>query len=125
MIMGMPVAICFLAVNIVGVYVFWGGEIGLWQLIHSVRDSITTFTLLPIPLFLLMGEVMFHSGVATRMIDALDMWLGRLPGRLGLLAVGGGTLFSTLQAVIQPLQSMQEAESMTIANCFFIMLPSS
>jgi tripartite ATP-independent transporter DctM subunit len=29
------------------------------------------------------------------MIDAMDKWLGRLPGRLGLLAVASGTLFST------------------------------
>ena len=30
------------------------------------------------------------------MIDALDKWLGRMPGRLSFLAVGGGTLFATL-----------------------------
>jgi len=43
-----------------------------------------------------MGEVMFHSGVAPRMMDVVDKWMGRLPGRLGLVAVGGGTLFATL-----------------------------
>lgn len=96
MALGIPVAFSFMVVNILGVFFFWGGQTGLWQFIHSIRDSITSFTLLPISLFLLMGEVMFHSGVATRMIDTLDMWLGRLPGRLGLLAVGGGTLFATL-----------------------------
>ena len=41
-----------------------------------------------------MGEVMFQSGLGFSMIDALDKWLGRLPGRLGLLAVGSATLFS-------------------------------
>jgi tripartite ATP-independent transporter DctM subunit len=30
------------------------------------------------------------------MMDTLDKWLGRIPGRLSLLAVGGGTIFSTL-----------------------------
>jgi tripartite ATP-independent transporter DctM subunit len=43
-----------------------------------------------------MGELMFHSGVAYRTIDVLDKWLGRLPGRLSLLAAAGGTLFSAL-----------------------------
>jgi len=43
-----------------------------------------------------MGEVMFHSGIAPVLIRTLDKWLGRLPGRLSLLAVGAGTLFSTL-----------------------------
>jgi tripartite ATP-independent transporter DctM subunit len=43
-----------------------------------------------------MGEIMFHSGVAPKMMDVLDKSLGRLPGRLSLLAVGGGTLFASL-----------------------------
>ncbi len=93
---GMPVAFSFLLINVVGVFLFWGGEIGLRQLILSIFESVTSFTLLPIPLFILMGEVMFLSEMAPRMIDTLDKWLGRLPGRLGLLAVGGGTLFATM-----------------------------
>jgi len=52
--------------------------------------------MLPIPLIVLMGAVMFHSGVAPQMIGTLNKWIGRLPGRLGLLAVGGGTIFGTL-----------------------------
>ena len=73
-----------------------GGEAGLHQLIVSIFYSVTTFAFLPIPLFILMGEVLFHSGSAPMMIDTLDKWMGRLPGRLGLLAVAGGTLFATL-----------------------------
>jgi len=96
MVSGMPVAFCFLIVNIIGVFLWWGGDKGLVQLILSIGDSVSKFTLLPIPLFILMGEVMSHSGIAPNMIYALDKWLGRLPGRLGLLAVGAGTLFSTL-----------------------------
>ena len=39
---------------------------------------------------------MFHSGMAMNMIDVLDKWFGRLPGRLSLLTVAGSTLFSTM-----------------------------
>ena len=94
--LGVPVAFSFLLVNLVGVYLFWGGAVGLSQLILSVLNSVTSFSLLPVPLFVLMGEVMFRSGVAPRTMDVLDKWLGRIPGRLSLLAVGGGTLFATL-----------------------------
>ena len=79
--LGMPVAFCFLLINVVGVFLFMGGEAGLSQLIVSLYASVTSFILLPLPLFVLMGEVMFHSGIAPFMIDALDKWLGRLPGR--------------------------------------------
>jgi tripartite ATP-independent transporter DctM subunit len=93
---GMPIALCFMLINVVGVFVFFGGTIGLDQLIRSIYTSLTTFILLPIPLFILMGELIFHSGIALLVIDVLDKWLGRLPGRLGLLAVLSGTLFSAL-----------------------------
>ncbi|MBW2027626.1 MAG: TRAP transporter large permease subunit [Deltaproteobacteria bacterium] len=95
-ISGLPVAFSFLFINIIGVYVFWGGEAGLSQLIRSIYRSVATFSLLPVPLFVLMGEIMFRSGIAPKMMDTLDKWLGRIPGRLSLLAVGGGTLFATL-----------------------------
>ncbi len=74
----------------------FGGTVGIEQLVLSIYSSLATFILLPIPLFVLMGEVIFHSGIAVRVVDVLDKWLGRLPGRLGLLAVSAGTVFSTL-----------------------------
>ena len=95
MITGLPVAFCFLLINIIGAYLLWGGEIGLEQLVWGLFRSVSRFTLLPLPLFILMGEMVFHSGVAPNMMDALDKWLGRLTGRLALLAVGGGALLST------------------------------
>lgn len=83
-------------ISIVGMYVFFGGTAGLEQLIVSINTSLTTFVLLPVPLFIFMGELMFHSGMAPLLVETLDKWLGRLPGRLGLLAVSSGTLFATL-----------------------------
>jgi tripartite ATP-independent transporter DctM subunit len=43
-----------------------------------------------------MGQVLFQSKIGFYMIDALDKWIGRLPGRLGLLTVASSTLFSTM-----------------------------
>ena len=96
MLSGMPIAFCFLLICVGGMYIYFGEGKGLEQLIFSMYTTINSFILLPIPLFILMGEVMFHSGIAPVLIRVIDKWLGRLPGRLGLLAVGSGTLFSTL-----------------------------
>ena len=96
MMTGMPIAICFMLINLIGMYLFFGGWIGLEHLINSVYATLNTFVLLPVPLFILMGEVMFHSGIAPVLIDTIDKWIGRIPGRLSLLAVAAGTLFSTL-----------------------------
>ncbi|MEM1313964.1 MAG: TRAP transporter large permease subunit [Pseudomonadota bacterium] len=96
MAVGMPVALAFLAANIAGAWVFMGGERGVVQLLNNGLGSLTTFALVPIPLFLLMGEVFFHTGLGARMFNAIDRLLGRLPGRLGYVTVLGGTGFSTL-----------------------------
>jgi tripartite ATP-independent transporter DctM subunit len=93
---GIPVAFAFIFVNILGVYFFMGGTAGWYSLIHSLRSSVGIFTLIPIPLFILMGEVLFFSGIASRILDVFDMWLARLPGRLSLVAVGSGTLFAAM-----------------------------
>jgi tripartite ATP-independent transporter DctM subunit len=95
MLTGMPVAFCFLLINMMAMYVLLGPA-GLQRLILSINTTLASFTLLPIPLFILMGELMFQSGTAPDLIRTLDKWLGRLPGRLSLLAVGSGVLFSTL-----------------------------
>ncbi|MEL7525942.1 MAG: TRAP transporter large permease [Pseudomonadota bacterium] len=96
MAMGMPVALAFLAANIVGAWVFMGGERGIGQLLNNGLGSLTKFALVPIPLFLLMGEIFFHTGLGGRMFNAIDKLLGRLSGRLSYVTVLGGTAFSTL-----------------------------
>ncbi|MDP2931646.1 MAG: TRAP transporter large permease subunit, partial [Chloroflexota bacterium] len=96
MVTGLPIAFCFMLINVVGVIVFWGGETGLRQLSLSIYQSINSYSLLPLALFILMGEAMFRSAIGPQMIDTIDKLLGRLPGRLGLVAVAGGTLIATL-----------------------------
>ena len=93
---GMPVAFAFLAVNVIAAWVYWGGPAGMSQMVLAVQDSVASFSILPVPLFILMGEVLFRSGLAARLMDVIDAWMGRVPGRLSLMAVGGGTLFATL-----------------------------
>ncbi|KPQ09656.1 MAG: TRAP-type transporter large permase component [Saliniramus fredricksonii] len=96
MALGMPVALAFLAANIFGAWIFMGGERGVIQLLNNGLGALTSFALVPIPLFLLMGEVFFHTGLGRRMFNAIDGLLGRLPGRLSYVTVLGGTGFATL-----------------------------
>ncbi len=96
MAIGMPVALAFLAANILGAWIFMGGERGVTQLLNNGLGALTKYALMPIPLFLLMGEIFFHTGLGGRMFSAIDKLLGRLPGRLSYVTVLGGTAFSTL-----------------------------
>ena len=94
--LGLPVAFAFLALNIVGAWLFLGGEPGLAQLARNAVQSVTSFSLTPIPFFVLMGEVLFHTGVALKAIDAFALLIRRVPGRLSVIAIVAGTVFSAI-----------------------------
>ena len=96
MALGLPVALAFLAINLVGAWIFLGGESGLVQLNRNAVQSVTAFALTPIPFFVLMGEVLFHSGVAMKAIDAFALLIRRVPGRLSVIAIVAGTVFSAI-----------------------------
>jgi tripartite ATP-independent transporter DctM subunit len=58
--------------------------------------SITNFSLTPIPFFILMGEVLFHTGLAVRAIDGFDRAIRGVPARLSVVAIVAGTVFSAI-----------------------------
>jgi tripartite ATP-independent transporter DctM subunit len=92
----LPIAFAFLVVNIVAAYFFLGGIPGLIAVVTGVFSSITTFTLLPVPFFILMGELIFHSGLGLNAVNVLDKWLGKLRGRLSILAIIMGIIIGAL-----------------------------
>jgi tripartite ATP-independent transporter DctM subunit len=96
MAFGLPVAVAFLAVNVVSAVFLLGGEPGLMQLARNSVQSITSFSLTPIPFFVLMGEVLFHTGIAMKAIDAVALLIRRVPGRLSVIAIVAGTIFSAI-----------------------------
>ena len=93
---GVPVVIAFFALNIVGAWIFLGDMAGLQLLVSNSFDSVTKFSLVPIPLFILMGEILYHSGVAVKAVDAVDKLISKVPGRLSLVSIVSGTIFSAL-----------------------------
>jgi tripartite ATP-independent transporter DctM subunit len=94
--LGLPVAFTFIGVNILGAIIWLGGEPGLEQLARNSVISITSFSLTPIPLFVLMGEVLFHTGIAVKVIDGVERLISEVPGRLAVVAVVAGTIFSAI-----------------------------
>ena len=96
MFVGLPVAFAFLAINVVGAAIYLGGEPGMMQLARNSVQSVTSFALTPIPLFILMGEVLFHTGLAVKVIDGIERLIREVPGRLAVIAVVAGTVFSAI-----------------------------
>jgi len=94
--LGLPVAFSFLVINLLGALLFLGGEPGLVQLARNSVSSVASFSLTPIPLFILMGEVLFHTGLAVKVIEGVERLIRQVPGRLAVVAVVAGTVFSAI-----------------------------
>ena len=94
--LGLPVAFSFLAINVVGAVLILGGEAGIAQMVRNCVGSVASFSLTPIPLFILMGEVLFHTGLAVKVIDGIERLIRNVPGRLAVVAVVAGTIFSAI-----------------------------
>lgn len=95
-LLGVPVAFSFLIVNLVAAFLFMGGVHGIMGLVTGIFTSITTFALVPVPLFIFMGSIIFHSGLGFEALNVLDKWLGKIRGRLSILAILMGVIIGAL-----------------------------
>src|SRR5256885_2694957 len=94
--LGLPVAFSFLVINLVGAWLWLGGEPGMVQLARNSVSPVMSFSLTPIPLFILMGEILFHTGLAVKVIEGVERLIAQVPGRLAVVAVVAGTIFSAI-----------------------------
>jgi tripartite ATP-independent transporter DctM subunit len=59
-------------------------------------NSVNTFTLTAVPMFVLMGALLIRSGVTREMFDALTRWFGRAPGGVAHATIGASAVFAAV-----------------------------
>jgi len=59
-------------------------------------DTLSSYSLTVIPLFMLMGQLAFNAGIAQRLYDAAYKMIGRVPGGLAMATVIAATLFKAM-----------------------------
>ncbi|MDR1571083.1 MAG: TRAP transporter large permease subunit [Clostridiales Family XIII bacterium] len=101
-----PVAFVFLTVNLGMFAMFMNGFNGMKMFTVSLLDSLNTFTMVAVPMFMLMGDVLFRSGMAMRAIGAMERILGRVPGRLSVLASVVGIIFAATSGSVMANTAM-------------------
>lgn len=70
-------------------------DMPLWRALGEVSwGAFTEFTLLAIPLYILLGELFLRTGIAEQMYTALSKWVSWLPGGLMHANIASCTLFS-------------------------------
>jgi len=83
-ILGLPIAFSFASMGFIGIVLIQGMGAGLASLGEVAYSEMASYVLTTIPLFVLMGQFAFHSGISTDLFFAAYKWMGRLPGGLAL-----------------------------------------
>jgi len=86
LVAGAPIFVGFLLVNVIGVLVYFGPA-GFGLFANSIFSTATTDTLAAVPLFIVMGELLFRSGTMEVLFSSLDRLVGRVRGRQYVLCV--------------------------------------
>lgn len=102
---GAPIFLAFLAAILIGVY-FIIGPAGFPMFVNSVLDTATTTSLASIPLFILMGELLFRSGTMDVLFDSIDKLVGKVRGRQYVLVVVLSAVFGALSGVAMAVAAM-------------------
>ncbi len=84
--LGLPIFVAFLVLNITAVLVFFGPA-GFGLFANSIFSTATNSALATVPLFIVMGEILFRSGAMEAVFDALDRFVGRVRGRQYYLSI--------------------------------------
>ena len=89
------IGISLFLVGMVGFVVFTGSP-ATAILSNIVWNSTSGSTMLALPLFVLMGEILFRSKISENLFNGLSPWMDRLPGRLVHVNIVACTLFAAV-----------------------------
>jgi len=96
--LGMPVFGALGLAGIMGILLLMGAR-GLGAVPGVIYDRLRGFTLVAVPLFILMGEIIFITGIGADIYTATSRWLNRLSGSLGMASVAACAIFGALCGV--------------------------
>lgn len=140
--LGVPIGMALLATGVAGLAVVGGINTAEAQLFLNLLDRGTAFVLTAIPLYLLMGQLIFQTGIASDLYDCVYKWFGRMPGGLAIASVcacagfgavsgGSATAVATLGPICMPemrkynYSNQLAAGSIAAAGTLGILIPPS
>lgn len=86
LMLGIPIFVSFLLLNVAGL-LYLVGPHGFGMFANSIYTTANIAELAAVPLFILMGELLFRSGAMEVVLDSLDRLVGRIRGRQYVLCI--------------------------------------
>jgi tripartite ATP-independent transporter DctM subunit len=102
---GVPIFVSFLLLNVAGVLVFLGPA-GFGLFAASIFTTANTNALAAVPLFILMGDILFRSGAMEVLFDSLDRLIGRIRGRQFVLCILLSAILGALSGAAMAVAGM-------------------
>ncbi|HLR43777.1 MAG TPA: TRAP transporter large permease [Brevibacterium sp.] len=93
-----PIFIALGSSGLVGLLLLEGPR-GIEQIPIAFVSQLESYALVAAPMYILMGEILAVGGLGRAIFRFAHTWLGRLPGGLGVTAVGSSTVFGALSGV--------------------------
>ena len=99
-LLGYPLALSVGGVGIVIGILLWGPRLAGELYYGRFFSGLENYVLLAVPMFVFMGIMLEHSGVAEGMYDALYLWFGGLKGGLAVTTILIGTVVAACVGII-------------------------
>ena len=96
---GLPVAFSLIIVAVIGAFTVFG-DLAILQLYGAVLSTSSNFILAAIPLFVFMGAILERTGIALRLFQGLQLWVGGAPGGLAIATVLMCATFAAASGVV-------------------------
>lgn len=105
LVSGLPIFLVFLTVN-VAIVLFQIGPSGYGMFVNSMLNTATTQALATIPLFILMGEIIFRAGAVERLFKSIQLVVGFIPGRQNVVTMLLAAVLSALSGASMAVAAM-------------------
>lgn len=92
----MPVGLVMGFVGFTGFVWITNFNAGANMLIMDIWEGFSNYGLTVIPMFILLGQIAYHSGISKRLYDSAYIWVGNRPGGLAMASVIASALFSAI-----------------------------
>lgn len=98
-LLGIPIAFSLLVTSAIFAWSLFGDAVAN-QLYGGITQTASSFVLSAVPPFIFMGFMLERAGVAERLFNALQLWVGRLPGGLALASMGMAGILAASTGIV-------------------------
>jgi len=98
MVAGTPIFAALGVASILGI-VMQAGFGGLTVVPEVLHRGLASYSLISIPLFILMGEVIARTSIGGKLFNLFLVWMNRVPGNLAVASVGSSAVFGAMSGV--------------------------